>query len=75
MDYGQFTSPFGTIDLRLLDFSDFEFPSDEAILEAILQFLYRGRTYTVVCVFFPFGRLPKLIIEETLGLSLTTGST
>jgi hypothetical protein len=35
MDYGQFTSPFGTIDPRLHDFLDFEFPSDEAILEAM----------------------------------------
>jgi hypothetical protein len=35
MEYGKFTSPFGTLDPRLHDFSDFEFPSDEAILEAI----------------------------------------
>jgi hypothetical protein len=35
MEYGQFTSPFGTINPRLRDFSDFELPSDEAILEAM----------------------------------------
>jgi hypothetical protein len=35
MEYGQFTSPFGTVDPHLRDFSDFEFPSDEAILEAM----------------------------------------
>jgi hypothetical protein len=35
MEYGQFTSPFGTINPRLRDFSYFELPSDEAILEAI----------------------------------------
>jgi hypothetical protein len=35
MEYGQFTSPFGTVDPRLRDFSDFELPSDEAILEAM----------------------------------------
>jgi hypothetical protein len=35
MEYGQFTSPFGVIDPRLHDFSDFELPSDEAILEAM----------------------------------------
>ena len=33
MDYGQFTSPFRTVDPRLHDFSDFELPSDEAIIE------------------------------------------
>jgi hypothetical protein len=35
MEYGQFTSPFGTVDPHLHDFSDFELPSDEAILEAM----------------------------------------
>jgi hypothetical protein len=36
MEYGQFSSPFGTVDPpRSHDFSDFEFPSDEAILEAM----------------------------------------
>jgi hypothetical protein len=65
MEYGQFTSPFGTVDPHLRDFSDFELPSDEAILEAM----------TTVCVFFPFGRLSKLTIKETLGLSLAVGST
>jgi hypothetical protein len=33
MEYGQFTSPFRTVDPRLHDFSDFELPSDEAIIE------------------------------------------
>jgi hypothetical protein len=35
MDYSQFTSPFGTVDPHLCDFSYFELPSDEAILEAM----------------------------------------
>jgi hypothetical protein len=36
MEYGQFSSPFGTINPpRSHDFSDFELPSDEAILESI----------------------------------------
>jgi hypothetical protein len=35
MEYVQFTSPFGTVDPHLRDFLDFEFPSDEAILEAM----------------------------------------
>jgi len=35
MQYGHFTSPFGTVEPRLCDIVDFEFPSDEAILEAM----------------------------------------
>jgi hypothetical protein len=35
MEYGQFTSPFGIVDPCLHDFSYFEFPLDEAILEAM----------------------------------------
>jgi hypothetical protein len=35
MEYGQFTSPFGTVNPHLRDFSDFKLPSDEAILEAM----------------------------------------
>jgi hypothetical protein len=35
MEYGQFTSPFGTVDPRLSDFSYFELPSNEAILESM----------------------------------------
>jgi hypothetical protein len=35
MEYGQFNSPFGTVDPRLCYSSDFELPSDEAILEAM----------------------------------------
>jgi hypothetical protein len=35
MEYGHFTSPFGTVDPCLHDFSDFEFPSYEAIFEAM----------------------------------------
>jgi hypothetical protein len=48
MEYGHFTSPIGTIDPRLHDFSDFELPSDKAILEAMTtvsipwEDLYRG---------------------------------
>jgi hypothetical protein len=35
MEYGQFTSPFGTVKPHLHDFSDFEFPLDESILESM----------------------------------------
>jgi hypothetical protein len=35
MEYGQFTSPFGILDLHLHDFLDFELPSYESILEAM----------------------------------------
>jgi hypothetical protein len=35
MEYDHFTSPFGTVDPHLHDLSDFELPSDEAILEAM----------------------------------------
>jgi hypothetical protein len=35
MEYGQFTSSFGIVDPHLHYFSDFEFPSDEDILEAM----------------------------------------
>ena len=35
MEYGQFTSSFVTVDPCLRDFSNFELPSDEAILEAM----------------------------------------
>jgi hypothetical protein len=36
MEYGQFASPFGTVNPpRLTDLSNFEFPFDEAILEAM----------------------------------------
>ena len=35
MEYGQFPSPFGAVDPRFPDFSDFELPSDKAILEAL----------------------------------------
>jgi hypothetical protein len=41
MEYGQFTSPFGTVDPHLCDFSNFEFPSDEAILKAMLRTKYQ----------------------------------
>jgi hypothetical protein len=76
MEYGQFTFPFGTVDPpHLRDFSYFEFPSDEAILESMTTVSICGKTYTVVCVFFPFGRLFRLTIKETLGQSLAVGST
>jgi hypothetical protein len=51
MEYGQFTSPFGTVDPRLHDFLDVELPSDEAILDAMTtvsipwEDLHRGLCY------------------------------
>jgi hypothetical protein len=35
MEYGQFTSPFEIVNPCLRDFSDFELPSDETMLEAM----------------------------------------
>jgi hypothetical protein len=69
MEYVRCTSPFKTIDPRLRDFSDF---ADEAILEAMTT---NSISWEDLHVFFPFGRLSKLTIKETLGLSLTVGST
>jgi hypothetical protein len=37
MEYSQFTSPFGIVDPRLCDFSNFELPSDEDIFEAMTK--------------------------------------
>jgi hypothetical protein len=37
MEYGQFTSPFGTVDPHLCDFSYFELLSDEVVLEAMTR--------------------------------------
>jgi hypothetical protein len=54
MEYGQFTSPFGTIDPCFLDFSDFELPSDEAILEAMsMVSIPRKELHCGLC-FLPF---------------------
>jgi hypothetical protein len=44
-------------------------------LKPWLWFLYRGKTYIMIFVFFPFGRLSKLTINETLGQILEVGST
>ena len=76
MKYGQFSFPFGTVDPpHSPNFSYIEFPLDEVILEGMTTILYHGNTYTMVFVFFPFGRLSRLTIEETLGQSLAMGST
>jgi hypothetical protein len=54
MEYGQFTSPVGTVDPRLRDFSDFEVPSDEAILEAMTMIsIPREDLHCGLC-FLPF---------------------
>jgi hypothetical protein len=54
MEYGQFTSPFGTVDPRLHDFSDFELPSDEGILEAMSTVsILREELHRGLC-FLPF---------------------
>jgi hypothetical protein len=54
MEYGQFTLPFGTVDPQLHDFLDFEFPSDEAILEAMTMVsIPRKDLHRVLC-FLPF---------------------
>jgi hypothetical protein len=54
MEYGQFNSPFGTVDPRLCDFSDFELPLDEAILEAMTMVsILREDLHRGLC-FLPF---------------------
>jgi hypothetical protein len=54
MEYGQFTSPFGTVDPRLRDFSDFELPSDEAILEAMTMISIPQEELHCGLCFLPF---------------------
>jgi hypothetical protein len=54
MEYGQFTSPFGTIDPRLYDFLDFELPSIEGILEGMSTVsILREDLHRCLC-FLPF---------------------
>jgi hypothetical protein len=54
MEYGQFNSPFGTIEPHLCDLLDFEFPSDEAILEAMtMAYILWEDLHRVLC-FLPF---------------------
>jgi hypothetical protein len=54
MEYGQFTSPFGIVDPRLRDLSDFEWPSDEAILESMTTIsILWGDLHHGLC-FLPF---------------------
>jgi hypothetical protein len=54
MEYGQFTSPFGTVNPHLRDFSNFELPSDEAILEAMTKVsISRENLHRGLC-FLPF---------------------
>jgi hypothetical protein len=54
MEYGQFTSPFGTVDPRLRDFLDFQLPSNEGILEAMSTIsILREDLHRGLC-FLPF---------------------
>jgi hypothetical protein len=75
MKYGKFTSPFGTVNPHLHDFLDFEFPSDEFILEPVTMVSITWEELHMVCVFFPFERVSKLTIEETFRMRPTVGST
>jgi hypothetical protein len=54
MEYGHFTSPFGTVDPHLHDFSDFELPSDEAILESLTTFSIPWEELHYGLCFIPF---------------------
>jgi hypothetical protein len=54
MEYGQFTLPFGTIDPHLRDFSYFELPSDEAILEAMTMVSIPREDFHCGLCFLPF---------------------
>jgi hypothetical protein len=54
MEYGQFTSSFGTVDPRLRDFSDFELPSDEAILESMTMISIPQEDLHYGLCFLPF---------------------
>jgi hypothetical protein len=57
MEYGQFASPFGTIDPpRSRDFSDFELSSDEAILEAMTTFSISWEDLQCGLYFLPFWK-------------------
>jgi hypothetical protein len=55
MEYGQFDSPFGTVDPpRLFDFLDIEFPSDEVIRESMsMDFIPWEDLHLCLC-FLPF---------------------
>jgi hypothetical protein len=54
MEYGHFTSPFGTVNPCLHDFSNFELPSNESILEAMTTVsIPREDLHRVLC-FLPF---------------------
>jgi hypothetical protein len=55
MEYGQFTLPFGNVDPRLRDFSYFELPSDEAILEAMTTVSIPREDFHRGLCFLPFG--------------------
>jgi hypothetical protein len=54
MEYGHFTSPFGTIDPHLHDFLDFELPSDKAILEAMTTVSILSEDLHCGLYFLPF---------------------
>jgi hypothetical protein len=54
MEYGQFTSPFGIVDPRLCDLLDFELPSDEAILEAMITISILWEDFHCGLCFLPF---------------------
>jgi hypothetical protein len=60
IEYGQFTSPFGTVDPRLHDFLDFEFPSDEAILEAMTTVSIPQEDLHCGLCFLPFWETLKV---------------
>jgi hypothetical protein len=76
MEYGQFTSQFGTVDPHLCDFSDFELPSDEAILESMTtvsipwEDLHRGLCFLPFCETFQVDYRRDSWSEPSSGLYL-----
>jgi hypothetical protein len=54
MEYGQFTSPFGTVSPHLRDFSYFELPLDEAILESMTMVSIQQEDLHRGLCFLPF---------------------
>jgi hypothetical protein len=76
MECGQFTSPFGTINPCLRDFSYFELPSDEAILEDMTivsiprEDLHRGLCFLPFCETFQVDYRRDSWSEPSSGLYL-----
>jgi hypothetical protein len=73
MEYGQFNSPFGTINPRFNDFLYFELPSDEAILEAMTMVsILREELHHGFC-FLPFWETFQIDYRRDSWSELSSG--